>query len=526
MGVVKMFKFRSIIGQIISVNLTMAIIMALSIVVPLGILSYKAEMKRLVALEDMLNQDYDRGIKNQVETAYSLLNEVYNKYVQGEFSEERARIIAADMVRGLTYGEAGYFWIDTSDGTNVVLLGNATEGTNRFDLQDVHGKYLIREIIKVAVAGGGYTEYWFPKKGETEALPKRSYSKYFEPFDWVLGTGNYIDDIATRINAEREIEMAELKRVMWMIILISLAVLVLAALATIWFGRSFSRPIISLSEKTQQLAAGNLGVGFDKSRDDEIGVLQASLKTTIEKLRGVIREVIDGASNVSSASGQMSKTAEFMAQGANTQSASTEEISSSVEEMVANIQSNSENAKVAEGIGVNTETNMNVLQKTMRDNLDSMKEIKAKTNIINEIATQTNLLALNAAVEAARAGEYGRGFAVVAAEVRKLSDYTQRAATDIDRLTTSSLGAAEESWENLENLLPEIQATVERVREISSSSKEQEIGAGQINNAVQELVNVTSQNAASSEELASSSEELSRQSEQLKDVITFFKLEK
>ena len=237
-----------------------------------------------------------------------------------------------------------------------------------------------------------------------------------------------------------------------------------------------------------------------------------------------MEEVVDGSSNVASASAEMSKTAEHMAQGANTQSASTEEISSSVEEMVANIQSNTENASITENISVNTETNMNALQNTLKVNLDSMKEIKSKTNIINEIATQTNLLALNAAVEAARAGEYGRGFAVVAAEVRKLSDYTQRAASDIDKLTATSLGSAEESWQNLERLLPEIQATVERVREISSSSREQDIGASQINNAVQEMVNVTSQNAASSEQLASSSEELSRQAEQLRDVIGFFKL--
>ncbi|TLX75168.1 methyl-accepting chemotaxis protein [Labilibacter sediminis] len=318
--------------------------------------------------------------------------------------------------------------------------------------------------------------------------------------------------------------MARLRNVMLLMILVTIAVLVLAGLATIMFGRSFSRPIINLSENTEKLANGDLDVAFFVNRKDEIGTLQQSLKSTIDKLREVIIEVVDGSKNVAAASTQMSKTAEHLSLGASKQAASTEEISSSVEEMAANIQSNTENASITEKTSVNTEKSVDKLQATMKLNLDSMQEISKKTDIINEIATQTNLLALNAAVEAARAGEYGRGFAVVAAEVRKLSDYTQKAASEIGVLTASSLGAAEESWNNLEALMPEIQKTVESVREISVSSNEQDAGAGQINNAVQELVGVTSQNAASSEELASSSEELARQSDQLKETIAFFKI--
>ncbi len=522
----RIFAFRTITGQIITVNFLLVIVMAMAIAVPWGVLSYKAEMKRLVALEDILKKDYDKTIKNEVETVYSLVEGVYNKYSDGLYSIDEAKLLAADIVRELTYGESGYFWIDTRDGTNVVLLGSATEGTNRFHLKDTKGNFLIQNIIKAAVDGNGYSEYWFPKKGETEALPKRSYSKYFEPFDWVIGTGNYIDDISKRVEHEKETEIVALKNLLWLMFGITFGVLLLALMGAVLFGRSFSKPLKILSQKTEQLASGDLNINIEQNRHDEIGVLQSSLIETINKLRDVITEVVNGSSNVSGASSQMSMTAEHIARGASTQSASTEEISSSVEEMVANIQSNSENARVTEQISVNTETSMNRLQATLKHNLDSMKEIKEKTTIINDIATQTNLLALNAAVEAARAGEYGRGFAVVAAEVRKLSDFTQKAANAIDGLTAVSLRTAEDSWDNLEQLLPEIKNTVERVREIASSSKEQDIGAGQINNAVQELVNVTSQNAVASEELVSGSEELLRQADQLKDTIAFFKLRK
>ena len=94
----------------------------------------------------------------------------------------------------------GYFWIDQSDGTNVVLLGSDTEGTNRMETEDAKGYKMVKEIIRVAVEdGGGYTDYVFPKEGETKPSPKRSYSEYFEPFDWVVGTGNYTDYIDTAI---------------------------------------------------------------------------------------------------------------------------------------------------------------------------------------------------------------------------------------------------------------------------------------------------------------------------------------
>lgn len=525
MSLGKFFSGKSITGKIISITLMMLIVMALSISIPFGVISYRAELEKLESLEQMLFKDYDLAIKHEVETARSLVQGVFKRYQKGVIAEEEeARVLAADLLRGLSYGEGGYFWVDTKDGTNVVLLGKDAEGRNRIDMKDKKGKLFIREIINVAVEGGGYTDYWFPKKGSDIAQPKRGYSLYFEPFQWVIGTGNYVDDIKNRVESEHQKEIKRLKENATLIVVIVLFILGLSSLAAIAFGRSFSKPIVNLSEKAAILAKGDLNVFFDKTRKDEIGTLQEALGATINKIKEVIGEVIDGSSNVASASQQMSRTAEHISQGASNQSASTEEISSSMEEMAANIQSNTENSVATEKISMNTEKNMGELQKTVKVNLNSMKDIREKTKIINEIATQTNLLALNAAVEAARAGEFGRGFSVVAAEVRKLSDYTQKAASEIEELTTKSYEAAEGSWDNLEVLLPDINSTLERIREITVASKEQDIGASQVNSAVQDLVGITAQNAAASEELASSSEELARQADQLEDTIRYFKI--
>jgi methyl-accepting chemotaxis protein len=152
----------------------------------------------------------------------------------------------------------------------------------------------------------------------------------------------------------------------------------------------------------------------------------------------------------------------------------------------------------------------------------AMKEIAGKIMIIEEISRQTNLLALNAAIEAARAGEHGKGFAVVAAEVRKLAERSQKAAGEINELSTSSVEVAEKAGAVLNELVPNIQKTAELVQEISASSREQDAGADQISKSIQQLDAVIQQNASSSEEMASTSEELSGQSEQLAEMISFF----
>ena len=131
--------------------------------------------KALETMEASSRQSYDDSIKEQVEVVISLLSEINDAYKAGTYTLDEAKKIAADEVRQMRYGEAGYFWIDQSDGTNVVLLGSDTEGTNRMETKDAKGYQMVKEIIRVAVEdGGGYTDFVFPKPGETKPSPKRS----------------------------------------------------------------------------------------------------------------------------------------------------------------------------------------------------------------------------------------------------------------------------------------------------------------------------------------------------------------
>jgi len=141
--------------------------------------------------EELENPAMDILIKSEVETAVSMLQAIFNKHEAGEMTLEQAKKLGADLLRELRYGTEGYFWADTKEGVNVVLYGRKdVEGKNRLEAQDERGTFYIKEFIKIA-GEGGYVEYWFTKKGKTEAEPKRSYILLFEPFGWMVGTGYY-----------------------------------------------------------------------------------------------------------------------------------------------------------------------------------------------------------------------------------------------------------------------------------------------------------------------------------------------
>ena len=148
-----------------------------------------------------------------------------------------------------------------------------------------------------------------------------------------------------------------------------------------------------------------------------------------------------------------------------------------MEEMVANIQQNTDNAQEAEKISQKVNEGVNKVGFAAQESLSSIKNIAEKIGIINDIAFQTNILALNAAVEAARASEQGRGFAVVAAEVRKLAERSKVAADEIVALSTKSVNVTENASQLMEALIPEIERTAKLVQEIAAASMEQSSGA-------------------------------------------------
>ncbi|MDB5461449.1 MAG: methyl-accepting chemotaxis sensory transducer [Caulobacteraceae bacterium] len=340
--------------------------------------------------------------------------------------------------------------------------------------------------------------------------------------------------------------------------------LLVALGAAVWISLTVSRGLGKIAEMAQAVSIGDLNHHVATTANDEIkdvidtvNVMTANLRATaeladgiadgdltlqvkplsekdtlglalarmVERLRGVVADAISASENVSSGSQELSATSEQMSQGATEQASSAEEASASMEQMAANIKQNADNAAQTEKIARQSAKDAEVSGEAVNRAVTAMQTIAERITIVQEIARQTDLLALNAAVEAARAGEHGKGFAVVASEVRKLAERSQTAAAEIGAVSSETVKAAQSAGEMLASLVPDIRKTAELVAEISAACREQDIGASQINEAIQQLDKVTQQNASASEEMSATSEELAAQAEELQASIAYFRIE-
>jgi len=299
--------------------------------------------------------------------------------------------------------------------------------------------------------------------------------------------------------------------------------LVIASATGIWICVLIARGLSRAGNLAQAVANGDLTQTLETRSNDEISDLIGHINNMVGHLRGVVSEALSAADNVSAGSQELSSSAEELSQGATEQASSAEEASSSMEEMASNIKQNAENATQTEKIARQSASDAQSSGEAVGRAVNAMQTIAEKITIVQEIARQTDLLALNAAVEAARAGEHGKGFAVVASEVRKLAERSQAAAAEIGTVSTQTLKVAQEAGEMLTRLVPDIKKTAELVAEISAACREQDIGADQINQAIQQLDKVTQQNASASEQMSATSEELAAQAEQLQSSIAYFR---
>lgn len=291
---------------------------------------------------------------------------------------------------------------------------------------------------------------------------------------------------------------------------------------------SFVRPLLNAVNKLEELSKGNLNLAIEKNKfkdNQDFGKLINANNKIQTSLTRVVSEIRRNISDISTSGKRLNEVSLQMSMSASTQASSVEEISSSMEEMVAIIQQNSDNSQQTEKIAHTISQGIQTVGTSSKESLNSIKKIADKITIINDIAFQTNILALNAAVEAARAGEQGRGFAVVASEVRKLAELSKVAADEIVKLASESVRVTENSTKLLDDLIPEILKTASLVQDISAASVEQTLGADQINSALQQFNATSQQNVLLSEEIATDSERLNELAVQLQKIIAYFKFE-
>jgi methyl-accepting chemotaxis protein len=415
---------------------------------------------------------------------------------------------------------SGYYFV--YEGTvNIAHPDHQYHNKDLSDLKDKNNTYFIQDAYKNCQNGGGFNNLIFKKPGKGDQ-PKIVYAESIPKTNYWIATGIYLDNIE---NAQMNInsKINEMTRTLiYKILLVIFLVLLIVLPFSIAIRKSIINPIDRAIFTANEIANGNLNVELRDNFTDEIGKLHSAIRLMIEKLKSVLENVKLSSTIVFENSSELNKTVEQMSIGANRQAATTEEISSSMNQIQENVKESSKNALITNTISnkasQSTQESSTILLEVVR----VINDINDKIGIVEEIARQTNLLAINAAIEAARAGQHGKGFAAVANEVKKLAEKSQDASKKINLLSTESSEIAEKANNTLIALTPEIQKVSKLVNQISHSSTEQSSNISEITTSIQDLDNVIQQNATSSEELAAASDQLSKQAKSLQELINYF----
>ena len=311
----------------------------------------------------------------------------------------------------------------------------------------------------------------------------------------------------------------------------------ISLLTTFWLEAQVSNPLRLVLKQALAVAAGQPGENVQLNRVDEIGMILRAINQSGLNLGSLVDDVSEQLSGLQTASGEIVAGNNDLSVRSEQAAASLEQTAASMEQMTATVKNNAETAAQASQLaGLTSEAAatggvvVGEVVDTMAAITTASKKISEIIGVIDGIAFQTNILALNAAVEAARAGEQGRGFAVVAGEVRTLAQRSASAAKEIAHLINDSVQKTEagsklvnKAGVAMKDIMTQVARVTDLISEISSATKEQSDGIGQVNVAVTQLDEMTQQNAGLVQESAAVADSLEARTQQLVHAVAVFK---
>jgi methyl-accepting chemotaxis protein len=301
---------------------------------------------------------------------------------------------------------------------------------------------------------------------------------------------------------------------------------------------AMAKATAGLGEGLKHLSSGNLAFQLDTPFAADFEALRTDFNTAVSQLADTLRSVADATGSIDNGSREVSTSADDLSKRTEQQAAALEETAAALDQITVNVSNSSKRADEARKIAVLANESAAQSGKVVANAVDAMQKIEQSSNeisniigVIDEIAFQTNLLALNAGVEAARAGEAGKGFAVVAQEVRELAQRSAKAAKEIKELIRNSSSEVEngvklvsETGQSLKTIEGFIVTVNQHMESIATSAREQSVGLAEVNTAVNQMDQVTQQNAAMVEETSAAGATLASESGRLRELIAQFQL--
>ncbi|TMO70394.1 methyl-accepting chemotaxis protein [Pseudoalteromonas aurantia] len=532
-------------------------LMMLLMVVVLGLvlLSITNLTQQYATLE---KQQYEKT-KNLVETAHSLLTLYHTQYLEGVLPEVDAKHAALTAIKGLKYDGDNYFWVNDFNPTMIMHpLKPQLDGNSLVNSKDPDGTRLFVEMVNVVKKQGeGFVPYKWPKPGAQTPVDKISFVKGFTPWQWIIGSGVYLDTI--------DAAFSELR---WLMIIDVVVIIIILAVLSSVISNSVLHPIRLAADMMKDISQGqgDLTQQLDEHGNDEISRLSRYFNSYTEKMRHSIAQVSENTRHVEQFANQVDDAGKVNLTHIEQQDDNSRQVATAVEQMSTQIQAVSENAHAAEIAAKdalqNSEQGKLVIAntitaiQTLSSNIQSVSKVSAilatesnnigsVLDVIRGISEQTNLLALNAAIEAARAGEQGRGFAVVADEVRTLASRTGQSTDEIQKMieklqknaqeTVNAVQSCQEISENTvaqasgaDQVLDEIERLITVISDMNShiarATQEQSSVAQEVNLRITDLSNATQQSLDTTQTLTDASLNLKQSSHQLGQVVQRFKI--